>query len=75
MVSNNQPRTSAPASLDGISVDGRKSADVRVVNNHIVIPARTINAGDKRDGPLLEVEDLRTHFLTPAGPVRAGWCC
>ncbi len=28
-------------------------------------------AGDKRDGPLLEVEDLRTHFLTPAGPVRA----
>ena len=28
-------------------------------------------AGDRRDGPLLEVEDLRTHFLTPAGPVRA----
>ncbi len=28
-------------------------------------------AGDKVDGPLLEVEDLRTHFLTPAGPVRA----
>ena len=28
-------------------------------------------AGDKLDGPLLEVEDLRTHFLTPAGPVRA----
>ena len=28
-------------------------------------------AGDRRDGPLLEVEDLRTHFLTPAGTVRA----
>ncbi|MCB1004860.1 MAG: ABC transporter ATP-binding protein, partial [Acidimicrobiales bacterium] len=28
-------------------------------------------AGDKLDGPLLEVEDLRTHFLTPAGTVRA----
>ena len=28
-------------------------------------------AGDKLDGPLLEVEDVRTHFLTPAGTVRA----
>ncbi len=28
-------------------------------------------AGDRRDGPLLEVDDLRTHFLTPAGTVRA----
>jgi len=28
-------------------------------------------AGDKIDGPLLEVEDIRTHFLTPSGTVRA----
>lgn len=35
------------ASLGGISIDGRK-ADVKVVNNHIVIPAGAINAGDNR---------------------------
>ena len=39
-------------------------------NKKIVLTSPTA-AGDKVDGPLLEVEDIRTHFLTPSGTVRA----
>ena len=39
-------------------------------NKKIVLPSPTA-VGDKLDGPLLEVEGIRTHFLTPSGTVRA----
>ena len=39
-------------------------------NKQVVLTSPTA-AGDRITGPLLEVEDLRTHFLTERGPVRA----